>query len=501
MAQQSPVLFQPETGWVGDVIPFERGGVFHLFYLHELRDSPKPGTAWNLVTTRDFVDFEDHGVAIAAGSEDEPDFNAYTGSVVNDGEVDHIFYTGHNPHHLGPDGATPVQLVMHAVSFEGLRDWQKRPEDTFGAGDGYEPSDWRDPFVFRPTPEGPWRMVLAARHDRGPVRRRGVLAQLVSDDLRTWRPAEPFWDPRRYVTHECPDVFRWGAWWYLVYSEFSENFTTRYRMSSSPDGPWHVPVHDSVDGRAFYASKSVERNGRRFFCGWIASKEGSRDDGSYQWAGTMSVLEALQRPDGTLGFTIPRELRDSFGETVPIELVGRGAPERAGDDIRLDAPDGYASQITLDETPSSMLASVTVHIEPETTECGVFIRASSDGDESYILRLEPRRSRIVLDRWPRSVTGDMQWQVSGDVPFAIELERPCTLSPGDHSIVVMTDGSSLVAVVDDSVTLSARIYDRDAGHFGLFAGEGAVTFRDLTVRTRAPISGHGSPPSPFPTTR
>lgn len=47
------VFFQPTDGWVGDLIPFEKDGEFWLFYLHELRADPKPGTSWILVTTKD----------------------------------------------------------------------------------------------------------------------------------------------------------------------------------------------------------------------------------------------------------------------------------------------------------------------------------------------------------------------------------------------------------------------------------------------------------------
>ncbi|MBN9128910.1 MAG: GH32 C-terminal domain-containing protein [Paenarthrobacter ureafaciens] len=474
------VFFQPEGAWVGDLIPFEKDGEFWLFYLHEERVTPKPGTSWHLVTTKDLTQFEYHGAALQHGSTQEPDFNAYTGSVVVDDDgTHHLFYTGQNPHRLGPDGL-PLQLVMRATSSDGMRTWTKHPEDTFGAPEGYESGDWRDPFVFRDEsdPARPvWRMLIAARHATGPDRRRGVIAQCVSTDLVTWEYTDPFWDPRRYITHECPDVFQWGDWWYLVYSEFSESFTTRYRMAKSPDGPWEVPALDSIDGRAFYASKSACRDGRRFFFGWIASKEGNRDDGPWQWAGTMSVLEARQNPDGTLGFGFADELVDSFCEEVPISLTEALPAE-------LSAPDSYSAIISTADLPSRFYAKAVLDIAPDTTECGLLLRSSDDGDASYVLRLEPRRGRLVFDRWPREVTGDAQWHVSGDVPYDVELERPCHLAPGEHTLEVIVDGDLCVAVVDRQVALSARIYDRPSGRIGIFAGEGSATFVEFDVRQR-----------------
>jgi beta-fructofuranosidase len=472
-----PVFFQPADGWVGDLIPFEKDGEFWLFYLHEVRTDPKPGTAWHLVTTKDLTQFQDHGVSLPHGSSTDLDFNAYTGSIVlDDAGVHHVFYTGQNPDNLGPDGL-PLQLAMHATSTDGMQTWVKHPELTFGAPAGYEPGDWRDPFIFRDGSQGPWRMLLAARHGSGPGRRRGVIAQCVSDDLLTWRHTEPFWDPRRYITHECPDVFAWGGWWYMVYSEFSESFTTRYRMATSPDGPWTVPEQDSIDGRAFYASKSAARDGRRFLFGWIASKEGNHDAGPWQWAGTMAVLEMRQNVDGTLGFGLADEVVESFWDEVPVTF-DRALP------ARLDVPDGYEALVSDQDLPAQFYAKAVLDIAAGTTECGLLLRAGADGDHSYVLRLEPKRGRLVFDRWPRTRTGDAQWQVSGDVPFALELERPCRLSAGLHTLEVVVDGDLCVATVDGQVALSTRIYDLPTGRIGVFAGEGSVTVTDFEVRRR-----------------
>lgn len=491
-----PVLFTPPEGWVGDVIPVTRGEELWLYFLRDVRTDPKPGTAWDLVRTRDLVKFAYDGVGLPHGDDDADDFNAYTGCVVRTGDVDHLFYTGQNPGHTTEDGTTPLQLVMHATSTDGMQTWTKHPEHTFGAPtDRYEPGDWRDPFVFEIEP-GQWRMLLAARHTSGPARRRGVIAQCASDDLVTWEPIEPFWDPRRYVTHECPEVFEWNGWWYLVYSEFSESFTTRYRVSRSPHGPWRAPAVDTLDGRAYYAAKSADLNGRRVFIGWIPTKEGDTDDGAWQWAGTMSILEAVQHRDGALGFRMPRELVDSFDTPRPLAFhapaTRQPAAARPGPGVgpgtttpgSLTAPDGYAAVVSTEPAPERFLLAVDVDIAPGTTECGVLLRASADGDESYVLRLEPRRRRMVLDRWPRRRTGAGQWEISGDVPFAIELERPCDLAPGRHHLDVLVDGTALVATLDGTTTLSARMYDRADGHVGVFVGEGVADFCSVTLSLR-----------------
>jgi beta-fructofuranosidase len=480
----APIFFRPADGWVGDVIPFSDGDKVNLFYLHDRRDSSHPGTSWNLYTTRDFSTYEYHGVSLQHGSTADQDLNAYTGSIIHVDGVTHLFYTGQNPEFLIDGTTVPAQVVMHATSVDGMTTWEKHPEHTFGAPAGYEAADWRDPFVFRPEAAGPWHMLLAARVDTGPSRRRGVIAGLVSDDLVTWTIAEPFWAPNRYIAHECPEVFQLGDWWYLVYSEFSDHFVTRYRMSRSPFGPWTVPLRDSIDGRAFYAGKSAELNGARYFAGWIPTREGNRDSGAWQWAGDFAAHEAVQADDGTLDIRMPKALRASFrAAAMPQFQPVLGDWTAKENSWTLVVPDAYGVAVSQD-APDQFLLDVILEVGENTTECGVILRASADGDEGYIIRLEPRAGRLVFDRWPRETTGEGQWQVSGDISHEIELERPIEIGPGLHRLSVVVDGSVCVAYLDDKIAMSARMYDRRGGGVGLFVGEGSTTFTAVSIAVR-----------------
>jgi len=480
----NPVFFRPTQGWVGDVVPFAHGDRVNLFFLHDRREPSQPGTSWNLYTTQDFGSYEYHGVSLPHGSVGDQDLNAYTGSIIDDDGVVHLFYTGQNPAMLAPGASEPAQVVMHATSTDGMRTWVKHPDHAFGAPDGYEPADWRDPFVFKPEADGPWHMLVAARFDSGPERRRGVIAGLVSDDLVEWKPSDPFWAPNRYFMHECPEVFAIGEWWYLVYSEFSDRFVTHYRMSRSPFGPWQVPPRDSIDGRGLYAAKSVEHRGSRYFAGWIPTREGEHDDGAWEWAGHLAVHEATQAGDGTLGFRMPAALRASFNDNATPDFRSvLGEWSGSGGDRQLSTPDGYGVTVAT-ETPEQFVLDMVVEIGEDTTECGVLLRASADGEQGYVVRLEPRAGRMVFDRWPRKRTGTAQWQFSGDISQQVELERLVAIEPGPHRLSVLVDGTACIAYLDDVVAMSARMYDRRGGGLGLFVGEGAVAFTDVSVATR-----------------
>lgn len=465
-------FFRPDPHWVGDVIPYVFEGVFYLYYLHEQRTSPKPGTSWHLVTTEDLVHYTDRGEVLPHGDDEDADFNAYTGSVITDDDgLHHLFYTGQNPARLGEHGR-PLQVMMHATSTD-LLSWSKQPLDTHGAPAGYDSADWRDPFVYRVTPDQPWQMICAGRHVAGPERRRGVVARCTSSDLRTWEPAAPLWDPHRFITQECPEVFRMGQWWYLVYSEFTDAFVTRYRMSRSPEGPWVAPPLDSIDGRAFYAAKSAERDGRRFFFGWIATREGERDDGAWQWAGTLSALEAVQNDDGTLAFRLPPEVLASSSIAFDPRLPRS----------RVAAPTSHEVVVSEADLPPSFAARIELEIAPHTRSCGILLRTDEEGERGYVLRLEPAAGRMVLDRWPRALTGTEQWQVSGDVPHFIELERPADLAGVHHRLDIVVTGNILIAGLDGQVVLSTRLYDHASGRFGAFATDGSLSIGNLAMTT------------------
>ena len=131
------------------------------------------------------------------------------------------------------------QWVRHAIS-EDLTHWHEVGE-AFGPDPSiYEPTDWRDPFVFWNEDERCWWMLVAARRRgrqrqerlRGTVRVRRFAALACRTAV-----VRPGYHPAAY---ECPDMFRMGDWWYLVFSNYTDGFATYYRMARSPLGPWCV---------------------------------------------------------------------------------------------------------------------------------------------------------------------------------------------------------------------------------------------------------------------
>ncbi|MCE9592052.1 MAG: family 43 glycosylhydrolase [Planctomycetes bacterium] len=469
------VLYRPGDSFLADVIPFHHGGAFHLFYLRDWRNAAVhgEGVPWWYLATRDFVTFDDLGEALPRGPIGSQDAWVFTGCVMEHAGVFHIFYTGHN-HHLTKVGR-PAEAVMHATSTD-LKSWTKDEGFAlFAPVDRYAADDWRDPFVFWNEEAGEFWMLLAARQRTGPAQRRGCTALCASKDLKRWEVREPFWAPQQYFTHECPDLFRMGDWWYLVFSEFSATVQTRYRMSRSLGGPWIAPANDTFDTRAFYAAKTASDGQRRYAFGWLPTRVGEKDTDNYQWGGELVVHEITQQPDGTLTVRVPESVAGVFGRTQPLALSAGakiGAWDVKGDGATADAR-GRCSTLALGEMPEECMIEARVKVERPGATAGILLRTDDALDNYYVLRLEPHRKRMVLDCGPRP----------GDRP--VLAERPIDPWPAEGvKLRVIVDGTCLVVYADDRVALSSRMYDHRKGRWGLYAADGVAGFTGVALRVR-----------------
>ena len=473
------IFYKPKDGWVGDTIPFAHDGKFYIYYLHDERkgntqDEYGYRTSWNLLITEDGVNVKDCKVVLPVGEYDDADYACYTGSVIegNDGNF-HMFYTAQNNYNpkYHRDGK-PLQYVAHAISTD-LINWEKLPELTFGADERiYEPFDWRDPFVFYNEEEKCFDMLLAARLRGASEKNGGCVGLCRSYDLLHWEAKEPFYNPESYMTHECPDLFKLGNKWYLVYSTFSEKFVTHYRMSDKLSGPWTSPIEDTFDARAFYAAKTAQVGDKRIAFAWVPTKRGESDFGQYEWGGNFIAHEINQTTDNKLTVKPAEGLINMFNNEFVNEKLNK---------VEIENYEGEKSYV-IDGMKDTCMIEAVIEFSEGVRSFGIGLRQDSALANGYYLRFEPFYNRIVADMWPRRIRGVNQWYVDGDKPFMVELERPFdykSLKDNKVHIRVVADGSIICLYVNDITALTMRAYNLNRTNWGFFVKDGSIRVSDI----------------------
>lgn len=472
------LFYTPEYAKTGDVIPFydEKTGRFENFYLKNWNpDAPKDliTHGWHRITTEDNRTYQETPVHILGG----------TGSVLWADGMYHVFYCtfDHNP---------PAQWVRHAVSHD-LTHWEDIPEDRFTAdGEIYRLSDWRDPYVFWNDQEEQWWMLLAAR-ENAPTERNGCVALCVSKDLRHWQIEKPLYAPRaNQAANECPDMFRMGDWYYLVYSNYTDGFCTYYRMSRSPRGPWLRPHMDTFDGRAFYAAKTGFDGKNRYIYGWNPTRgenswgfdpgqDFGKDYKSWNWGGSIIVHTIHQHADGSLGVHPVESVALSFRKEAPMALRPlTGSWQTCGTESLCTSDDGYSAAIG-DSIPRQCCIRLQCKYQGDVSYFGLALQADEAFDQGYYLMFEPKYQRIQFR------SGLRMYEQGGQMfPYAVEMERPLQLREGEeYNLELYIQDTIGVLYVNQDLAFGFRMYNQKEKKAGFFVSEGSVAVKNMAIWT------------------
>ncbi|MBQ9263619.1 MAG: glycoside hydrolase [Clostridia bacterium] len=473
------LFYQAEKARCSDIIPFydERSGRFKPFYLKRWPPryqgiDAKPG--WYMLDTEDLVHYREHDTGI---------FGA-TGCVIwHDGK-----------YHMFPCLLTPEsQVIRHAVS-DDLETWTEIPEDTFGP-DGviYDRNDWRDAFVFFHEGEQKWWMLVCASVKDAPTALKGCVGLCVSDDLSHWEYRLPFYAPGSHQSAlECPDLFRIGDWYYLIFSTASSRYQTFYRMSKSINGPWIAPPVDTFDTRVFYAGKTASDGEKRYLFGWAAAKEFNakgfnppcwpgKDYGTFDHGGTMVVHEIRQNPNGTLAVVPVETVRNAMSKEVPLEFESlQGQWRMEADGYHVSSPDAYACAL-MNSLPECYRLEADITFAQAPLEYGIALQVDREFVKGYYLQLEPARQRV---QWKTAIR--MYEDGGATFPYEVELERPVALQAGAPvHVTILAEGSLIVVYLNGQTAMTVRGFDYMARKLGLYVSEGEAKFEHVSMYTMA----------------
>lgn len=472
------LFYTPEYAKTGDVIPFydEDSKTFVNYYLKNWNpDAPKDKViyGWHRIATSDNRNFDEVPTNIHGG----------TGSVIKNGGIYHMFYCTF-------DADPPAQWARHATSTD-LIHWEDIPEDKFGP-DGiiYKTSDWRDPFVFWNEEEKKWWMLLAARENTV-TERNGCVALCVSEDLSKWDYRKPLYAPgMNQSANECPDLFKIGDWYYLVYSNYTDGFCTYYRMSRSLNGPWIRPEVDTFDGRAFYAAKTGYDGKNHYVYGWNPTKgengwkfdseqDYGKDYKTWNWGGSIVVHKLVQHEDGSLGVCPIDSVANAMKKEETAEIHGlTGKWTETDGIISCNSEYGYAASIG-SWIPPQCCIKATVKYSGNPTRFGIALHIDENFDKGYYLMFEPFFNRIQFR------SGLRMYEQGGQMfPYTVELERPLRMEEGkEYKLSIYIQDTLAVLYVNDDLAFGFRMYNEKDRCLGFFVSDGNIELKDVSILT------------------
>jgi len=445
-------------------MPFYHDGKFYLYHQRDTRNPiPLFGEpfGWSLACTTDFVHYEDLGEALPRGGDDAQDQFIFAGSLFAANGLFYAMYTGFNQDY--PQQGKASQVLMIATSTD-LINWTKTSERLVLPQEGYDPTEWRDPFVFWNDNAQEYVMILGTRKLDGKKIRTGRTVFFTSSDLKMWDFMGDFWAPNLFYMHEMPDIFQIGDIWHLLTTEYSDKSKTVYRMSTSLDGPWIAPLDDAFDGRAYYAARSWSDGNKRYLFGWVPTKEGDDDLANWQWGGALVVHEVYQREDGTLGVKAPDEVAQAFLQETRLESMP----------LTLSSQDSCVESYLTRSSGDLFKLEADVLFSKNTRSFGVRLFEDETTGEAYEFIFQIGEQRVIFDKTPNLPW--FRYMNKG-------LERPLRLvADRTYRIQIIVDGSIATLYVE-GVALNTRIYAKAGQALAIYVVDGKLRVENGLLET------------------
>ena len=489
--------YMPSVGRCGDPMPFydQKAGEFKVLYLQEYDNNGACYHPYWGISTKDGANYTSLGEVLPTGtSTNQQDASLGTGCAIyneKDG-LYYIYYTGYNvllPNH---------EVVMRATSPD-FKTWTKDNVWALKGTDyGYDANDFRDPQIFV-ADDGLYHMVIASKLK---------FAEFKSSDMKTWEHVGSFpmiWDRMC----ECPDIFKMGDWWYIVYSEgyrASWSRKVKYMMAptfedlkacfNDPGANWPKDGKEGVlDSRAFYAAKTASNGTDRLIWGWCPYRTGADiheknlnvgagDGNEPNWSGALVCHKIIQHADGTLTLGEVPAMASKYDKAQALNVM-----ECNGyDNGTLSGDNAY---VLYNRLGTCNHISFTVKTSNNWDKFGISLVRHTDIDYYYTLVVNPedenhrkvnfeqegfRMVKVYEDGVEKEVRVNGCGFVEGIDGYWFE--RP---QDNVYHIDIYTDNSVLVLYINDVCAYTQRIYGIQKNCWSINNYGGSVTVSDVKV--------------------
>jgi len=453
-------------GYVGDVMPYYENGKFHMFFLHDAKSKPANTGIHDIHSfeTSDFINYEYKGRQIPYGNSGDADFAVGTGSLIKSGNIYYYYYTGHNATTAFLAG-NPRESILLATSTD-MKNWTKVTDFKITAPQGYYDFEFRDPHVVYSQEENKYWMLVSAQTDD----RRAVVLKFTTTDPASgnWNVESPIYttpNTENYIMLECPDLFKMGAYWYLVFSEnWSGSPGTKYRYSSSPNGPWTKPENDRFDGSYFYAAKTVSDGTNRFITGWTARKSPEDNTGGKEWAGNMVTHQLVQNSNGILGVKPLAALSSAFTNEVALTMQEQsGSVNQSGNNFTL----GAASKATLNTLRKS--SKISFQLQQNSGLAGIILAEEGSANNGVKIEFDETNKELKA------------YVLSDGTETLMDRHSLAQLNANSYDVNVYISNDVCVVYINDFVAFSVRLYNVAGKKWSLYSANTA-SFNQVTLK-------------------
>ena len=471
--------YTPAIGRCGDPMPFydQKVGEFKVLYLQEYDNNGACYHPFWGIATNDGANYTPLGEVLPTGtSTAQQDASLGTGCAIyneSDG-LYYIYYTGYNvllPNH---------EVVMRATSPD-FKTWTKDNVWALKGTDyGYDANDFRDPQIFK-AEDGLWHMIISSK-----LR----FAEFKSSDLKNWENVGSFpmiWDRMC----ECPDIFKMGNWWYMVYSEgyrASWSRKVKYMMAptfealkacfNDPGANWPKDGHEGVlDSRAFYAGKTASNGTDRYIWGWCPYRVGATihdrninvgAEGEPAWSGALVCHKIIQHADGTLTLGAVPAMAAKYNNAANANVVASAG-------FNGGTLSGDGAYVMYNRLGTANHISFTVKTSNNWDKFGVSFVRGTDSKKYYTMVVNPE------DENHRKVNFEQEGEEGKGFIEGIDgywFERP---ADNTYNIDIYTDNSVMVMYINDVCAYTQRIYGIQKNCWSINNYGGSVTVSDLRV--------------------
>ena len=470
--------YQPYVGYVGDPMPFfdPVSEEFKIMYLQEFR--PNQDFTYHpiwAVSTKDLSSYTSLGELIPFGTKKEADAAIGTGSTIYN-EQDkqyYTFYTGHT---------ADMEIVMMAASSD-FKNWTKN-KSLYIRGDeyGYDIKNFRDPFVFKGD-DGLFHMIVSTMKNG-----KGVLAEFTSSDLLNWNHEGVFMTMMWDRFYECPDIFRMGDWWYLVYSEkhssvrkvqyFKGHTLEELRETTVNDaGIWPDGHEGFLDSRAFYAGKTASNGTDRYIWGWCPTREGNNNTavgaapGEPQWAGALVAHKLIQHEDGSLTLGAVDGILNKYTQKSELKKMSQsetGVSESNGIYTLSDK-----SYVLFNRLGVHNKITFTIKAS-DNDKFGFSFCRGTDYEKFYSMVINPEDN---------GNNHKLNFEEEGGIGFIAGADSYKFETPADgvYNVTICTDNSVCVVYINDVLAYTNRVYGMQKNCWSINCYSGTISVSDINL--------------------